>query len=75
MTGKMDKRLPITEKTHNRMTRFRDGLGMTYDDAVNLLLDIAAGIGDEFDTGARYSYEIKTGKRARPSNQTDQEGD
>lgn len=67
----MDKRLPVTEETHARMTAFREGAGMTFDEAVNLLLDLVSEKGQEYDVGAKLSYELKTGKRQRKDDVTE----
>lgn len=77
MAVKMDKRLPVTEATHNRVTQFRDGAGMTYDEVVNLLLDIAvSGSETARAAGARYRYQVETGERPAPTGSADDtEGD
>jgi hypothetical protein len=62
MANKMEKRLPVTEETHKRMTEFRDGAGMTYDQVVNLLLDRVAERGEEFQAGAKLAYASKANK-------------
>ena len=67
MASKMEKRLPVTDQTHKRMTEFKDIAGMTYDEAVNLLLDVAVGEETIRNVAARLAYEVNTGKRPRPT--------
>jgi phage baseplate assembly protein gpV len=75
MATKMDKRLPVTANTHKRVTEFRDGAGMTYDQVINMLLDEAAKSGTLRSAGARWKYEIETGQRTNPTGSGDLSGD
>ncbi len=76
MASKMDKRIPVTDQTHKRVTQFRDGAGLTYDEAINLLLDAVTSEEGVRAAGARLRYEVETGQRKHPTGSDDtSEGD
>jgi hypothetical protein len=41
MTRRVNKRIPVADDTIHRLRAFADGLGSTYDDAINFLIDMA----------------------------------
>lgn len=41
MTRRVNKRIPVADETIQRLRAFADGLGTTYDDAINFLIDMA----------------------------------
>ncbi len=68
------KRLSVRDKTLRRMRNLTDGLGDTYDVALNLLLDAYAEPGEsDFDVGLRLR-EILV-KRMREARKVDTESD
>jgi hypothetical protein len=42
MSRRVNKRIPVADETLQRLRAFADGLGSTYDDAINFLIDMAA---------------------------------
>jgi len=41
MARQVNKRIPVADDTIQRLRAFADGLGSTYDDAINFLIDMA----------------------------------
>ena len=41
MSRRVNKRIPVADDTIHRLRDFADGLGATYDDAINFLIDMA----------------------------------
>lgn len=41
MSRRVNKRIPVADDTLHRLRDFADGLGTTYDDAINFLIDMA----------------------------------
>lgn len=60
----MNQRIAVTQATKDRVNAFRNGAGLTYDDALNLMLDVLTGDGtqDESVVAATLNYARKTGK-------------
>lgn len=42
MSRRVNKRIPVADDTLQRLRDFADGLGSTYDEAINFLIDLAA---------------------------------
>lgn len=63
MPEKMDKRLPVTEKTHERVTQLKSMLNMTYDDVINMMIDIIQQGETLENAGARYGLAWRSKKR------------
>ena len=40
MARQVNKRIPVADDTIQRLRAFADGLGSTYDDAINFLIDM-----------------------------------
>ncbi len=58
-------RLPLTPKSHERMKEFRNGLGGSFDEAIEVLLDSALKSGeDEYSAGKRLKSRLEKLKKA-----------
>lgn len=62
MPAKMDKRLPVTEQTHERVTKLKAMLNMTYDDVINMMIDIIQQGETLEDAGAHYGLAWRSKK-------------
>jgi len=57
MSGtRVNKRIPVTDDTLNRLRDFSNGLGTTYDDAINFLID---QISDDGETAKRTGHRLR----------------
>lgn len=65
MGRQMNERIAITEETKERVHAFRQGAGLTYDEALTLMLDILTDNGkdDAGQVAAMLNYARKSGKR------------
>jgi hypothetical protein len=61
----MTDRIAITEETKARVNDFRKGAGLTYDEALKLMLDVLSGDGmdDLGEIAAMLNYARKTGRK------------
>lgn len=65
MGREMTERIAVSEPTKNRVHEFREGAGLTYDEALNLMLDVLSNYGED-DLGqvaALLNYAQKAGKK------------
>lgn len=67
MVRKMDKRVPVSAKTQARLRIFRKAAGLTYDAAINMLLDHAVQDSTESVAGAKMRYGLEIGEANYPN--------
>lgn len=59
----MTERIAISEPTKKKLTEFRDGAGMSYDEVISLLLELATLEGEDLKgSGTELGYAHKRGK-------------
>jgi hypothetical protein len=67
MVRQMTERIAISPEVKERLTKFRDGAGATYDDAIEMLLDLVKEMsGDEATAGTKLHYAKKMGLPITP---------
>lgn len=56
-------RIPVNPETHERLKAFRAGLGATFDEAINTLLNLAANPDeDDYNLGKRLRQKMGESK-------------